>query len=251
MPCLRKLRYIILAIEWEKKVPNLFPNGLQRERSQMMRKRQLLKRNLEPIGNSLKTILNQGQIVLLQLWNLKRLFQGSMTLEQFVTKATLLVDEARYLSRQKDRMVCDTLIAGISNDFVCRKIVKKGPNVTPAQVLEISILDTATPQSLSEMSNIKPSVSYVRYDKKQKNKGEKPSQQQFLGKFRGSRSLPSTANWMLMENSKPKEKPVIDVGKADINHIRNAVLSMLSVTSVQERTFCCDLSKGQGIFTFF
>ena len=32
---------------------------------------------------------------------LKRLFQDSMTLEQFVTKATLLVDEARYPARQK------------------------------------------------------------------------------------------------------------------------------------------------------
>ena len=60
------------------------------------------------------TILNQGQTVLLQLWHLKRLFQGSMTLEQFLTKATLLVDEARYPARHKERMVHDTLIAGIS-----------------------------------------------------------------------------------------------------------------------------------------
>ena len=41
-----------------------------------------------------------------------------MTLEQFATKATLLVDETRYPAGQKDRMVCDTLIAGISNDVV-------------------------------------------------------------------------------------------------------------------------------------
>ena len=41
-----------------------------------------------------------------------------MTLEQFVTKATLLVDEAGYPARHKDRMVHDTLIAGISNDVV-------------------------------------------------------------------------------------------------------------------------------------
>ena len=39
---------------------------------------------------------------------LKRLFQGSMMLEQFVTKAILLVDEAGYRTRQKDRMVNDT-----------------------------------------------------------------------------------------------------------------------------------------------
>ena len=42
-----------------KKVPNLFPNGLQKEKSQMMMKKQLLKRNSELIGDSSKTILSQ------------------------------------------------------------------------------------------------------------------------------------------------------------------------------------------------
>ena len=58
-----------------------------------------------------------------------------MTLEQFVAKATRLVDEAGYPARQKDRMVCDTLIAKISNDVAHGKIIRKGPNVTLAQVL--------------------------------------------------------------------------------------------------------------------
>ena len=67
--------------------------------------------------------------------------------------------------------------------------------MTLAQDLEISRLETATQQSLSQMSNIKPSVNYVRYDKRKKTKGGKPSQQQSLGKFHGSGFLPS--------NSKP------------------------------------------------
>ena len=71
--------------------------------------------------------------------------------EQFITKATLLVDQARYPARHKDRMVCDTLIAGISNDTLQGKITKKGPNATLDQVLEISQLETATQQSLSQM----------------------------------------------------------------------------------------------------
>ena len=99
-----------------------------------------------------------------------------MILEQFVTKATLLVDEARYPARQKNRMVHDTLIAGISNDIVHGKIIKKGPNMTLAQVLEISRLETTIQQSFSQMSNTKPSVNYARYDKKKKNRGGKPSQ---------------------------------------------------------------------------
>ena len=61
-----------------------------------------------------------------------------MTLEQFVTKATLLVDEAGYPAGHWDRNGPDTLIAGISNDIVCGKIIKKGSNITLAQVLEIS-----------------------------------------------------------------------------------------------------------------
>ena len=113
-----------------------------------------------------------------------------MTLEQFVTKATLLVDDARYPARQKDRMVCDTLIARVTNDIVHGKIIKKGPKVTLAQVLEISRLKTATQQPLSQMSNTKPSVNSFRYDKKKKNKCGKPSQQQTLRKFHGSGSSP-------------------------------------------------------------
>ena len=116
-----------------------------------------------------------------------------MTLEQFVTKATLLLDEAGYPARQKDSIVKDTVIAGISNDVVQGKIIKKGPDVTLAQVLEISRLETAAQQSLSEMSNTKPSANYVRYEKKRKNKGGKPSQQQSSEKFNGSRALPSNS----------------------------------------------------------
>ena len=83
---------------------------------------------------------------LIAVVELKRLFQCSMTSEQFVTKATLLVDEARYPARQKGRMVHDTLIAGICNDIVCGQIIKKGPDVTLAQALEISRLETARQQ---------------------------------------------------------------------------------------------------------
>ena len=87
------------------------------------------------------------------------------------------MDEAGYPARHKDRMVQDTLIAGISNDVVWGKIIKKCADVTLGQVLEISRLETATQQLLSQMSNTKPSVNYVRYDKKRKNKNGKPSQQ--------------------------------------------------------------------------
>ena len=43
----RKIRSTILDIGQERKVPNLFPNVLQKERSQMMKKRQLPKKKLK------------------------------------------------------------------------------------------------------------------------------------------------------------------------------------------------------------
>ena len=106
--------------------------------------RQHQKRSSEHIGNFLRTIWSQDQTVVIAVIELKWLFQGSMTLKQFITKATFLMDEAGYPARHNDRMVCDTLIAGISYDIVHGKIIKKGPNITLAQVLEISGLETAT-----------------------------------------------------------------------------------------------------------
>ena len=44
-----------------------------------------------------------------------------------------------------------------------------------------------------------------------------------------------TANHMLVENSKPKVKSVIDVGKGDISQIRNVVPLMQTVTNVERK----------------
>ena len=145
------------------------------------------------------------------------------------------MDEAGYPARQKDRMVHDTFIAGISNDVVCGKIIKKGPNITLAQVLEISRLETATQQSLSQMSNTKPSVIYVRYDKKKKNKGGKPSQQQTLGKFHGSGTLPSKSKPDANGKFQTKGKSCYRCRKGKHQLEQNVLLLMQSVTNVKRK----------------
>ena len=174
-----------------------------------------------------------------------------MILEQFVTKATLLVDGARYPARHKDRMVWDTLITRISNDILWSKIIKKGPDVTLAQVLKISRLETATQQSHSQMSNTKPPINFVRYRKKRKNKGGKLSQQQSLAKFHRSGSSPS--------NSKPDDSGKLQTkgkicyrcgnGKHQPDQKSGAINAICNKCG-KERTFCYNLSKGQGVFMF-
>ena len=145
------------------------------------------------------------------------------------------MDEAGYPVRHKDRMVQDTLIAGISNDDVWGKIIKKCPDVTLAQVLEISRLETATQQSLSQMSNTKPSVNYVRHDKKRKNKGGKPPQQHSLGKFHGSGSLPSKSKPDASGNFQTKGKINYRCGKGRHQPNQKCGAIMQSVTNVERK----------------
>ena len=185
----------------ERRFKTSFPNGLQKVKSSDNGTEAMSGKKLRTYWYLFEDYTKQRSNSLIALIELKWLFQGSMTLEQFVTKATLLVDKAGYPAGNKDRMVHDTLIADIFNDTVCGKIIKKGPNVTLPQVLEISHLEMATQQSLSQMTHMKPSINYVRYDRKSKNKGSTfISSQQAFSKFHKFGLLPQTANQMPMEN---------------------------------------------------
>ena len=71
----------------------------------MMKEMHLPKRNLKTYWKLIEDYAKPNSNSLIAVVELKRLFQVSMTLEQFITKATLLVDEAGYPARYKDRMV--------------------------------------------------------------------------------------------------------------------------------------------------
>lgn len=70
----------------------------------------------EPVLKKLETYYNpppqkKNQILIqYQLWSLK---QGNMSLEEFIMKAKLLIDEAGYIQRVKDEMLRDTLVFGL------------------------------------------------------------------------------------------------------------------------------------------
>ena len=67
---------------------------------------------------------------LIAVVELKWLFQGTMSLEDFHTKATRLVTQAGYEGDAKDQVLRDTIISGISSKMVRAKIVKEGHKVT-------------------------------------------------------------------------------------------------------------------------
>ena len=82
---------------------------------------------------------------------LKQLFQGTMSLEDFHTKTMRLVTQAGYEGDAKDQVLRDTIISGITSEKIRAKIVKEGHKVTLNQVMEIARLEVSTQHHLDRM----------------------------------------------------------------------------------------------------
>ena len=67
---------------------------------------------------------------LIAVVELKQLFQGTMSLEDFHTKAMRLVTQAGYEGDAKEQVLRDTIICGIASEKIRAKIVKEGHKVT-------------------------------------------------------------------------------------------------------------------------
>ena len=67
---------------------------------------------------------------LIAVVELKQLFQGTLSLEDFHTKAMRLVTQAGYEGDAKNQVLRDTIISGIPSEKIRAKIVKEGHTVT-------------------------------------------------------------------------------------------------------------------------
>ena len=76
---------------------------------------------------------------------LKRLFQGSMRLEDFHTKVLRLVKEVDYPEGDTwNRLLRDTIISGLASDRIHAKIIKEGKDLTSGQIMENNCLEVST-----------------------------------------------------------------------------------------------------------
>ena len=125
---------------------------------------------------------------LLVVVELKHLFQGPMSLEDFHTKALRLVKQAVYEGATKDKVLRDTIISGIASEKIRAKIVKEGHEVTLNCVMEIARLEVSTQQHLDRMQEA-AKVNYVQYGKLTKHKKGKKSTQSGTsgGSYKGDR----------------------------------------------------------------
>ena len=88
---------------------------------------------------------------LLAATELKRLEQGDMSLPEFITKTTLLVDSCTYPSQARDRILRDAIVLGIKSEKAYYKCVEKGNDLTSEEALEIVQSENST-QSQVEAS---------------------------------------------------------------------------------------------------
>ena len=125
---------------------------------------------------------------LIAVVELKQLFQGTMSLEDFHTKAIRLVTQVGYEGDAKDQVLRDTIISGIASEKVRSKIVKEGHAVSLNRVMEIARLEVSTQHHLDRIQET-VKVNYVQYGKSTKNKKGKKSTQSGTsgGSYRGDR----------------------------------------------------------------
>ena len=120
---------------------------------------------------------------------LKRLLQGSMSLEDFHTKALRLVKEAEYPEGETwNRILRDTLISGLVSDKIHAKIIKEGKDVTLPRVMEIARLEVSTQRHIDRMQDM-AKVNYVQY-----GKGSKKGKLKSSGKFHSSANSGGSGN---------------------------------------------------------
>ena len=105
---------------------------------------------------------------------LKRLFQGSMSLEDFHTKSLRLVKEADYPEGDtQNRVLRNTIISGLASDKIQAKVIKEGKDVTLARVMEIALLEVSTQRHIDRIQDT-AKVKYVQYEIGTKKSKPKP-----------------------------------------------------------------------------
>ena len=134
-------------------------------RNNIARYFELFEEHISPKSNALIAIVE-----------LKRLFQGSMSLEDFHTKALRLVKEVEYPEGDTwNRVLRDTIISGLASDKIQAKVIKEGKDVTLARVMEIAQLEVSTQRHIDRMqetAKVHPElcVHYGKASKKSKGK---------------------------------------------------------------------------------
>ena len=122
---------------------------------------------------------------ILTRYQLRCLKQGESTLEEFVTKARVLVDDSGYLSAVvKEDALRDTLVVGLRSDKVRRDAIAKGNGLTFQQVYELAKVDESTRAQMKAITQ--------NEDKTELHAVRSKKQSTFVKKSQGPESFKTT-----------------------------------------------------------
>lgn len=132
-----------------------------------------------PVMNVLEAYTKPQSNQILARYQLRCLKQGDMAIEEFVTKARLLIDDGGYDQRIKNDTLRDTLVFGVTSDKVRRDAIAIGNTLTFQQVYDLAKVDESTRTQMKAISQgeEKSIVHAVRSKKKFDYKNSKAQNQ--------------------------------------------------------------------------
>ena len=156
------------------------------------------KLQLTPVFEKLETYAKPQSNQILARFQLRCLKQGDMPLEEFFTKARLLIEDGGYATGVKDETLRDTLVFGLKSDQVRRDAIKLGNTLTLKQVYDLAKVEESTKAEMEVISkgdpttdvhavrsrnkmspSFKPQMKQNRFNK-EKDSGQNGRQQQML-----------------------------------------------------------------------
>ena len=162
------------------------------------------KLKLDKVFEKLEAYAKPQSNQILARFQLRCLKQGDMPLEEFVTKARLLIDDSGYSAEVKDETLRDTLVFGLKSDQVRRDAIKLGNTLTLTQVYDLAKVEESTRAQMEvitkgdpttdvhavrsrnkKFSSFKPQMRQQRFNKEQDSgqNGRQQQQQKFKAKL--------------------------------------------------------------------
>jgi hypothetical protein len=135
---------------------------------------------LEPVLKKLEEYTKPQSNEILARFQLRSLKQGSMSLEEFVTKARLLIDDGGYPVDIKDETLRDTLVFGLNSDKVRKDAIALGNGLTLKQVYDLAKVEESVKAHMKVLTTAGEdnSVCAVRSKKKPSTKPTQSYNQQ-------------------------------------------------------------------------
>ena len=110
------------------------------------------KLKLDPVWNKLEAYTKPQSNQILSRFQLRCLKQGDMPLEEFVTKARLLIDNSGYPAAVKDETLRDTLVFSLRSDKVRKDAIALGNDLTFQKVYNLAKVEESTQAQMKEIS---------------------------------------------------------------------------------------------------